>query len=242
MKVLAEEPIGNIVSRNSHAADIFDNFGMDYCCQGGLSLEEACRKKGVAVEDMVKILENLSNHPEKETIAFDNWPLDLLIDYIEKKHHRYVETNIPVIKAYLDKVVRVHGKRHPALVEVRNLFYTSAGELTKHMKKEELMLFPFVRKMVRLALEGKSIEQWPLFHTVRNPVNAMLQEHDAEGSRFEKIRELTKGYQPPEDACLTYRTTLAKLAVFEKDLHRHVHLENHILFPKALELEKKLSA
>jgi regulator of cell morphogenesis and NO signaling len=171
---------------------------------------------------------------------YQNWPLDLLADYIEKKHHRYVEAKTLEIKPYLEKICRVHGERHPELLEINEHFNATAGELAKHMKKEELILFPYVRKMVK-AEHDKAKLDTPGFGTVKNPIQMMMDEHTTEGDRFRKIEELSNNYTPPEDVCNTYRVTIALLKEFEQDLHLHIHLENNILFPRAIELEKKLT-
>lgn len=173
-----------------------------------------------------------------QSIDYKSWPLDLLIDYIEKKHHRYVEEKIPVLRQFLDKLCNVHAERHPELYKINELFTASANELATHMKKEELILFPFVRKMVS-ATKSKNPIEAPHFGTVENPITMMMQEHDNEGERFRQIAELTNNYNPPADACNTYRVTFAMLDEFEKDLHLHIHLENNILFPKAIKLEQQ---
>jgi regulator of cell morphogenesis and NO signaling len=165
--------------------------------------------------------------------------LDLLTDYIEKKHHRYVEAQIPVLNQYLAKLCRVHGDRHPELYKIKEHFIQSAGELTMHMKKEELVLFPFIRKMVRAKHQNTPLDL-PHFGTVQNPIQTMMKEHDNEGERFRQIAALSRGYAPPADACNTYRVTFSLLQEFEKDLHLHIHLENNILFPKAQALETEL--
>ncbi|MNT11953.1 Iron-sulfur cluster repair protein YtfE [compost metagenome] len=134
----------------------------------------------------------------------------------------------------------MHGASHPELFEINQLFIGCAGELAQHMKKEELILFPFIKKMVKASLTDELIEQ-PHFGTVENPIAMMMHEHDAEGERFRKIALLTNDYTPPADACNTYRVTFAMLAEFEEDLHKHIHLENNILFPAAAVLEKKFS-
>ncbi|MCB0443168.1 MAG: hemerythrin domain-containing protein, partial [Flavobacterium sp.] len=156
--------------------------------------------------------------------------------YIEKKHHRYVEEKTPVLLAFLDKLTKVHGTKHPELFEINNLFYQGAGELAQHMKKEELILFPFIQKMVKAQKENQSIQE-PHFGTVENPIAMMQDEHTVEGERFATIATLTDGFTPPEDACSTYRVAFQMLKEFEQDLHKHIHLENNILFPKAIELQ-----
>jgi len=232
--------IGEMVAQDFRTAAVFKKYGIDFCCKGGRTITEACEKKGMNEE---KIYEELENIPASGTsgIDFNAFPLDLLADYLEKTHHRYVEEKTPVLQAFLDKLCKVHGDRHPELFEIRELFDESAKDLGAHMKKEELILFPFIRKMVAAQRSGENLSH-PHFGTVENPVNMMMHEHTVEGERFAKIAELTQGYNPPADACNTYRVTFAMLQDFENDLHTHIHLENNILFPKSVKLEKEFSA
>src|SRR5690606_29669799 len=180
--------------------------------------------------DTEQIITDIQKLPEgtQSTIDYDSWPVDLLADYIEKKHHRYVTEKIPIILNYLNKISEVHGDKHPELMEINTLFRSCAEELTKHMKREELILFPFIRKMVSTANPD---DLKPPFGTVQNPVRSMMHEHDLEGERFRKIAALSNGYTPPADACNTYKVSYAMLKEFEDDLHLHIHLENNILFP-----------
>jgi regulator of cell morphogenesis and NO signaling len=166
------------------------------------------------------------------TTDYQSWPLDLLADYIEKKHHRYVQDKTLEIQPYLDKICRVHGEHHPELFEIKNEFNASAGELAAHMKKEELILFPFIRKMVKAKQENSNVEA-AHFGTVKNPIQMMMDEHTVEGNRFRRIEELSNNYTPPQDACNTYRVSFALLKEFEQDLHLHIHLENNILVSKS---------
>ena len=191
----------------------------------------------VPINELVTDLENVVKTTGESAIDFQSWPLDLLADYIEKTHHRFVEAKITEIKPYLSKIVKVHGQTHPELLKVQDLFLASAGELTAHMRKEELILFPFIRKMVQAKLQNESVLT-PMFGTVQNPIEAMMREHTNEGERFAEISELTNMYAPPADACGTYKVTFALLKEFEDDLHKHIHLENNILFTKAIEMEK----
>lgn len=231
--------IGNMVAEDFRTAAIFKRHGIDFCCKGGRTIEEACNNKKL---DPEKIYEELEALPKNEgsSIDFQSWPPDLLADYIEKTHHRYVEEKTPVLQAFLDKLCKVHGERHPELFEINALFNESAHDLGAHMKKEELILFPFVRNMVRAKISGDSLLQ-PAFGTVENPVNMMQHEHTVEGDRFRKIAEITDEYTPPADACNTYKVAFAMLQDFENDLHKHIHLENNILFPKAIQLEKEFT-
>ena len=240
MNIQENQIIGELVAKDYRTASVFKKYGIDFCCQGNRTINEACEKKNIDSKSVVNDLDVLIQAKGANAIDYTSWPLDLLADYIEKKHHRYVEEKTAEILPYLDKICRVHGERHPELFEINEHFNATAGELAKHMKKEELILFPMVRKLVKAKLEGLSVEA-PAFGSIQNPIEAMMQEHSTEGDRFRKIEELSNNYTPPQDACNTYGVTLGLLKEFEQDLHLHIHLENNILFPKAIELEKELS-
>lgn len=231
-----EKTIGEMVAEDFRAAQVFRKYKIDFCCKGNRTIEEACENKKYLAEDIYKDLEKVSE-AKAENIDFNSWPLDLLADYVEKTHHRYVEENSTVLIQYLNKLCKVHGDRHPELFEITRLFTESAQELAAHMKKEELILFPFIKKMVAAKASGELLVT-PHFGTVENPVAMMKDEHTTEGERFVKIAELTNNYQFPDDACGTYQVTYRMLDDFEQDLHKHIHLENNILFPKAIALEK----
>ena len=231
--------IGEFVANDYRTASVFKKYGIDFCCQGNRTIQEACDKKNI---DTQKVLEDLKAKVQansETTTDYQSWPLDLLADYIEKKHHRYVQDKTLEIEPYLDKICKVHGENHPELFEIKEEFNKSAGELAAHMKKEELILFPFIRKLVNAKLVNTKIDP-AHFGTVKNPIQMMMDEHTVEGHRFMKIEELSKNYTPPEDACNTYRVSFALLKEFEQDLHLHIHLENNILFPKTIEMEKEL--
>ncbi|TSJ38962.1 iron-sulfur cluster repair di-iron protein [Fluviicola chungangensis] len=232
--------IGELVAQDYRAAAVFKKYGIDFCCQGNRTIEDACVAKNLDSKLVVTDLNSINQVSSEETTDYKSWPIDLLVDYIEKKHHRYVEEKTQEIKPYLDKICRVHGEHHPELFEINEHFTAAAGELATHMKKEELVLFPFVRKMAK-AKQENTILDTPHFGTVGNPIQMMMHEHTTEGERFRKIETLSNNYTPPQDACNTYRVTFALLKEFEQDLHLHIHLENNILFPKAIELEKQLT-
>lgn len=238
MNTITQKQVGAFVAEDYRTAAVFTKYGIDFCCRGNRSLEEVCEKNGIETNELVSSLESITKSQNNQSIDYKSWPLDLLVDYIEKKHHRYVEEKIPIIKQFLNKLCKVHGERHPELFEINNLFTASAGELAQHMKKEELVLFPFVKKLVKAELSQTAIES-PGFGTVKNPIAMMMQEHDNEGERFRKIANLSSNYTPPADACNTYKVTFAMLKEFEEDLHLHIHLENNILFPAAEKLDKK---
>lgn len=231
-----EKTIGEMVADNFRAAEVFRKYKIDFCCKGGRTIEEACENKNVTAGEIYADLEKL-NEQKSGDIDFNSWPLDLLADYVEKTHHRYVEENSTVLLQYLNKLCKVHGDRHPELFEINELFSEGVKELAAHMKKEELLLFPFIKKMVA-AKASQEVLAKPHFGSVENPVAMMKHEHSVEGERFAKIAELTNYYKFPEDACGTYQVTFKMLEDFEQDLHKHIHLENNILFPKAIELEQ----
>ncbi|CAM3654286.1 iron-sulfur cluster repair di-iron protein [Flavobacterium gelidilacus] len=240
MNVLEQPTIGEYVAKDFRTAAVFSKYGIDFCCKGNRTIEEACEKKGMDFSQIENEVTQLLETKSDGAIDFKSWPSDLLIDYIEKTHHRYVEEKSAVLVAFLDKLCKVHGHNHPELFEIKELFDGCAGDLAQHMKKEELILFPFIKKLESASRTGHLIEQ-PHFGTVENPIAMMKHEHENEGDRFVKIAALTKNYTPPTDACNTYKVTFSMLQEFEQDLHKHIHLENNILFPKAIEMQKKFS-
>lgn len=243
MNILKETTIGDIVAEDFRTAIIFEQAGIDFCCNGNRTIEAACKEQKIETGDFLRRLQQVVDAPSRKDYAvndYKSWPLDLLADFIEKTHHRYVVTQIPIIQSFLDKIVRVHGDRHPELAEIKALFDICAGELTAHMKKEELILFPFIRKMVQAKQEGiKDISA--SFSTVQNPIWMMMHEHETEGERFRRIKELSNQYAPPGDGCNTFQAAFVGLQAFEDDLHMHIHLENNILFPKSIELERSFA-
>lgn len=238
MEIQETNTIGEIVAANIKTADVFKKHGIDFCCGGGKKIIDVCNKKEIDFDVISSELIQIDQQVQPPT-DFNSWKLDFLIDYIENVHHTYVSQNIPLILEYSNKVANVHGESHPEVIEVNQLFIAVAQELAAHMKKEELILFPYVKQLVKSEKEG-SVPGTPHFGTVKNPITMMEHEHDNAGDIFKKIAELTSNYTPPEYACNTYRALYAKLEEFENDLHQHVHLENNILFPKTKKLEEEL--
>lgn len=234
-------PVGAFVAHDYRTAATFKKYKIDFCCKGGKSISEVCQSKNLQEVELLDELQSVMSAVKTDDVDFTAWPLNQLADYIEKKHHKYVEETNPVLRQFLDKLCKVHGANHPELFEINAHFTACAGELTTHMKKEELILFPHIRKMVRLNEAGSPLET-PTFGTVTNPIQMMMQEHETEGDRFELIAKLTDNYTTPADGCTTYKVTFQMLQEFENDLHRHIHLENNILFPAAVELEQKMNS
>lgn len=237
MENLKNKTIGSFVAEDFRTAAVFSKYRIDFCCKGNRTVTEVCEKQNIDADTLLENVLQVAQSENNGSIDFNSWPLDLLADYIEKTHHRYVEEKTNVLLPFLDKLCKVHGANHPELFRINELFIGCAGELSQHMKKEELILFPFVKRMVKTK-ESDGILSQPSFVTVSNPIAMMMHEHDNEGERFREIAELTNNYTPPADACTTYKVTFAMLKEFEADLHKHIHLENNILFPKAVVLEK----
>ncbi|MDJ1472329.1 iron-sulfur cluster repair di-iron protein [Cytophagaceae bacterium DM2B3-1] len=229
--------IGEIVATNYRTADIFDKYGIDFCCGGKRLLADVCTQKGIHFESVLQEVNQLgdSNMPIPMQ-AYQHWPLDFLIEYIVQTHHQYLQEELPQLAAYLHKLVQVHGSRHPELAQVESLFVSLKNELLSHLWKEENILFPYIKKIVALQKENGKLNC--MF--AANPILVMEAEHETAGDLLKEIRQTTQNFTLPEDACTTYRVTFDKLKALEKDLHTHVHLENNILFPKSMMLENQL--
>jgi len=230
--------IGEIVTKDFRTASVFSEYGIDFCCGGTKTLQKACEEKSVNSNELQQKL-NAVTQSKTDGVDFNAWSLDVLVDYIEKTHHSYIKEKTPFILQYLDKIQKVHGENHPELAEIFKLFSQSSIDLGMHLKKEERILFPFIRQLVKIQNSGQHTEE-EHFGTIQNPIAMMKEEHVKEGKRFDNISTLSGGYTVPEDGCNTYRAAYAMLNEFEQDLHTHIHLENNILFPKAIEMEKSV--
>ena len=238
MNTTVTQTIGEIVAKDFRAASVFSKYKIDFCCKGDRTIEEVCEKKSINVDELNEKLQEAMTD-QNENIDYNSWPLDLLADYVEKTHHRYIREKSPSLFQFLNKVQKVHGERHPELYEIFNLFSQSVEDLENHLQKEERILFPFIRKMVEAKNSGQPLEP-AHFGSVENPIEMMKDDHSVEGERFRKIAELTQGYTPPQEACNTYKVSFAMLDEFEQNLHKHIHLENNILFPKAIKMEESM--
>lgn len=224
---------------NPEASRIFEKFGIDYCCGGSKSLEEACATAKHSIDEVLDSLE-LAEQQAKTKQKDRNWRVELLadlVDHITRTHHKYTREEIARLGPLFDKVVSVHGKNHPELQQVRAVFRGLSQELTMHMMKEEAMLFPYIVRMEEAVIQREPVIP-PPFGTVENPVTMMVHEHDSAGDALRAIRQLSSNYTAPGDACISYQTLYKALSEFEKDLHEHIHLENNILFPRAIAMEK----
>ncbi len=237
MENIASKTVAEVVAENIKTADVFKKNGIDFCCGGGVSVVKICEKKAIDFDQLEKELQNVGRNISQSQ-DYNSWSLDFLVDYIINTHHTYVSEAIPLILEYSNRVAKVHGHHYTEVVEINSLFHEVAQELTSHMQKEEQVLFPFVKSILKAEKEGYTIPQ-PSFGTVSNPIKMMELEHEAAGDIFKKISELSNSYTPPAEACNTFRALYSKLQEFEEDLHQHIHLENNILFPKAKMLEHR---
>jgi regulator of cell morphogenesis and NO signaling len=227
--------VGDLVAADFRAARVLEQFGIDFCCGGRRSLADACRTAGADPATVRRALDQAVAEPADGDADVRHWPLYQLIDHIVSKHHAYVRVALPAIAHHLATLVNVHGERHPELARIAATFDGLRHELQQHLMKEEQVLFPYIRE-----LAGRS-DRHPgpsPFGTVENPIRMMEREHRDAADELGVIRQLTNGYTAPPDGCTTYRVAMAELAQFERDLHQHVHLENNILFPRAVALEQ----
>jgi len=228
--------LAQIVNDNHKAASVFEKYDLDFCCKGKRSLQEACIEKALPVEKLLSELQAVNDNCEVP-VDFQKMTLTQLADYIVTKHHAYVKAEMPQIFSYLQKVATKHGDRHPEMRKVFELFSVIKSEMEEHMDKEELILFPRIEVAEEGALAEKTANMNVFY--IQHPIQMMEAEHEKAGQLMTEIRELTGNYTPPNDACTTYRLSFAELRAFESDLHQHVHLENNILFPRAIELFQK---
>ena len=236
MTSLHTTTLKEIVTQDFRAAAIFEKYALDFCCNGGITIEQACAARRLDAAPIIAALGSLGRSPLPPDDRFTRLALDDLIEHIVTVHHSYVRDAIPTLLAHTAKVARVHGERHPEVVTIAERFAAVAGELQHHMMKEERILFPYVTALARARREGRQMPP-PPFGNAANPIRMMEAEHGAAGDALATIRSLSDTYTTPADACTTYQVTYQELRQFEEDLHTHVHLENNILFPGAIALE-----
>lgn len=240
MLLTNKKTVADFVTENIKTAHVFKKHGIDFCCGGGITIEKACAKNKVDQEVLEKQLAQV-DVIDDVIEDYNKWSLDFLMIYIENVHHAYIRENLPLISQYVTKVAKVHGHYYPEVVEVDQLFHGMANELLVHLQKEEQILFPFIRKLVTAKKEKETQIVSPSFGTVSNPIKMMEHEHEDVGDVFKKISKLTNKYKLPEGACNTFKALYSKLEEFEQDIHKHIHLENNILHPKAIALEKEVN-
>lgn len=234
-----DETLGEIATKDLRKAAVFKKYGLDFCCGGKKTVKEACAEKGLDVTQVEKELQQADTIPASRPLPYNEWEPGFLADYIVNTHHSYVRQTLPDLVTYANKVAQVHGDQHPELHTIKGLVNSINEELSHHMVKEEEILFPFIKQLSKAKSSGQALEK-PHFGSVENPVRMMEAEHESAGQDLEQIRELSENYSLPADACASYKLLFSLLEEFEGDLHIHIHLENNILFPKALKMEKEL--
>lgn len=234
------DTVGEIAAKDIRKAEVFKKYGIDFCCGGKKSLKQACEEKGLDVEIVEAELEN----PVQATSSandYNRWEPDFLADYVYNQHHLYYYNELPVLKGLITKVTQHHGSNHPELKYLYSLFAQLVQELDTHFMKEEKVVFPFIKALVAAKRTGdfEVLNNQP---SITDPIRIMEVDHDAAGEILTEMNKLSNDYTPPVDACNSYQFLYKKLKDLEEDLHQHIHLENNILFPKALKLEKELRA
>ncbi len=237
MTGLQSKTLAQIVNENHKTAYIFEKYHLDFCCKGKRLLKQACEEISLPIEHVIAELENISND-SIVTLDFDRMTLAQLSEYIVLTHHAYVKREMPLINGYLQKIAARHGDRHPEMLYVFNAFIELKDDMTEHMEKEETILFPRIRMIEHYNNESGEVQINRSY--IESPITMMEQEHENAGDILVQIRELTKDYKLPADACTTYRLSFAALQAFELDLHQHIHLENNVLFPKTVKLFNRL--
>jgi regulator of cell morphogenesis and NO signaling len=238
MGMNTEKTVRELAVENAHATRVFEQFGIDYCCGGGRTLSSACAEKGVLVEEVRKAISN-GVAVEVERQSEQDWTqreLSALIDHITATHHVYVRQETVRIQQLLAKVTAKHGAKHPEVTRVQEVFSALSAELTSHLMKEENILFPYIVQLEKATATGLPKPR-PMFGTVKSPIHMMELEHASAGEALRSLREDSNNFTAPEDACATFQASYLALRAFEADLHQHIHLENNILFPKAIALE-----
>ena len=236
MAATLERTIGELVAERPARARVFEGFKIDYCCGGKKPLADACRARGLDPQTVLDMLAIVDDTAPREERDWTKATITELCDNVESTHHAYLKEELPRLDFMARKVAMRHGDHRPELVELRDVFLVFKDELESHMAKEEQVLFPLCRRLDRGDASSPS-------HcgSVQNPIRVMIREHDDAGNALERMRDLTHGFVPPGDACNTYRAYFDALATLERDMHRHVHKENSVLFPKAIEAERRLA-
>lgn len=238
MTISSTMKVRDVVLELPQATRVFEKLKIDYCCGGDTPLGEACATAGVEVANLERMLEEVGQAEVQGKGSLDSQKATLteLIGHILDKHHVYTKEEMARLEPLIEKVISAHGENHPELRGVGGLFQQLCADLRPHMLKEEQILFPYILEMERSAVENRPAP-FPPFGTVRNPVRMMMMEHDTVGDILRELRALSLNYAIPPDGCISYQTLYQALEAFEQDLHQHIHLENNILFPRAIEME-----
>jgi regulator of cell morphogenesis and NO signaling len=230
-----DQTIGEIVSTDFRTATVFEGYGIDFCCGGKVALAAACSKKGLDLVAVLSELASLADEPVDRSRNYSSWSLPFLADYIVNTHHVYLKENDGQIAAYARKIAEVHGANHPEVVRIAVIFEKIAADMVGHLQEEEEAFFPALKRADAARAAG-TMPDGRDRETIRTSLIRLQREHEEIGDAIHEIRSLSNDYALPSDACNTFMLTYRKLREFEDDLHKHVHLENNILFPKAAAL------
>jgi regulator of cell morphogenesis and NO signaling len=241
MNIHSTDTIANLAVAIPGATRVFETLGIDYCCGGNRTLDEVCRISNLEIDTVVRSLTEAEQFTSanQQTEDWQNATLASLMTFIVDRHHAFTRKELERLAALVKKVHFVHGQNHPELQKLQTLFQTLEEDLLPHMLKEEQVLFPYIEQLENTVLYQAALQR-PFFVTVQNPVRMMMFEHDAVGEVLREMREVTQDYTVPPEGCISYKTLYQALQDFEYDLHQHIHLENNVLFPGAIEFENKL--
>jgi regulator of cell morphogenesis and NO signaling len=231
------ETLAAIVTKDMRKAEVFKKHGLDFCCNGNMTVAEACAAKGLDVTRIEQELREADKVQSSTTLPYNDWNIDFLADFIVNTHHSFLRKNLPEIAKYSAKVAQVHGTRHPELLQVDKLVQEVVAEFTAHLPEEEQRMFPYIKQLVAAKNAGQPLPASPMGR-FKDSLDALVKEHVSVGGKLDEVAELTHGYALPEDACASYTLLFRLLHELEDDTHVHIHLENNILFPKAAELER----
>jgi iron-sulfur cluster repair di-iron protein len=239
--ITTDMTVRDVANEFPQSTRLFEKLKIDYCCGGNKTLAEGCVSAGVDVDAVIQMLaeETKLNSNDEDTLDFQNASLPQLITHILDTHHVFTKSEMDRLQLLADKVLHAHGGNHPELVHLDELLTRLCADLKPHMFKEEQVLFPYILAMTRAAEQHGAVPFAP-FGTINNPIRMMMREHDTAGDILRQLRAVTSDYKVPADACISYQTLYQALENFETDLHQHIHLENNILFPKALDMENGL--
>ncbi len=241
MDLTVNQTVREIAIRHPASVRIFESLGIDYCCGGHRSFGEACERANVPPDEVLNRISAAENEPFRASGDWAHASVTELTRHIVDDHHNYIRRETPRLTSICAKVVDRHGAAHPEVKSIQELFQALADELSLHMMKEENVLFPYLAQMEAALRQGHRVPP-AMFGSVEMPISRMLADHDDAGALTARIRSLSGGFVAPADACPTYRAFYQGLEDFERDLHQHIHLENNMLFPRALEMERKEGA
>ena len=238
--ITTDMTVRDVANELPQSTRLFEKLKIDYCCGGNQTLAEGCTSAGVDVYAVIQMLAEATQQKSEDAVDFTSASLPQLITHIVDTHHVFTKSEMDRLQLLADKVLAAHGGNHPELVHLDELLTRLCDDLKPHMFKEEHVLFPYIFALAKAADQQGAVPFAP-FGTVNNPIRMMMREHDTAGEILRELRKLTFDYKVPADACISYQTLYQALENFEKDLHQHIHLENNILFPKALDVENGLS-